>query len=346
MKNFLLKLLALCAGIAFWVIVITLENTFYVFPEDLEIQPFNLPENLSISDEIGKAKITLQVAPQAIKNISSKDFEVYIDLKNSAPGEHQAEVTVSSKNPEVKIVKIEPSIIKVSLQELTDRKIPIVAEVKGKPAEGFQIKEITLNKEELTLSGETDILSKLQEAKAVIKLSGQEKSNFNRKAKVVLSLPENIKANAVNTSITEVTAKVTIEEGLSTKTVGVKPLIDGSLDNAWLKSVKVNPPSIRIQGLNKNLQELDFLSTGSINISELHNRRNIKVFLKLPTGISLADGETNSIELTADFETVNVPQPPKPQPQEKPEPPQPQPEEKETKVTPAEKITPAEVTET
>jgi len=307
MKNLSLKILAILSAIVFWVIIINLENTFYVLPEPIEIQAFNLPENLAVQQELGNATLTLNVAPTEVKKISPKDFNVYVDLKNAGAGERQAEVSVSSKNPEVRILKVEPSIIKFTLEEIKEKKVPVTYVIKGNPAENYQVKEVTLGQDEITVKGSKDSLAKVSEVQAAIILQGTETETFNQKAILQATDTKGKIIKDLSLELTELSAGIVIEQGLRSKTVGIEPVITGELESAWLRSLRIHPTNVRIKGNNNEISGITNIKTNPIDIRKLQEKKTITIGLQLPKGIKLDEGASKVITISADIKKITPP---------------------------------------
>lgn len=309
--------MAIFAAIIFWVIVINLENTFYVFPDPIEIQAFNLPENLVVEEDLGTAKITLQSAPRDINKIAIKDFEVYVDLKGAGEGERQVEVSVSSKNPEVRVLKVEPSVIKLQLEAITEKTVPLNYSIKGTPAENYQVKDVEFDIAELIVKGSKEDLAKVTEVQAQIALKGDETSDLEKSTTLVAIDAEGAILDDVIPEREEINAKIIIQQGLRTKTVGIEPTITGELDSGWIKSLSISPTNIQIKGSNSALSSISSVSTIGIPIAQLKEQGTVAIGISLPQNITLAEGAARTVYVTAQFEELTV-EPPTIE--EKPEP--------------------------
>ncbi len=307
MKNIFLKILAIIAAIAFWIIVVSLENTFYVFPEQLEIQAFNLPEDLTLKDPLGKAVITLQSAPRDIQKLSSNDFEVYIDLKNAAGGEIAAEVSVTSKNPDVRVLKIEPSKVQVELEEVKEKTLPINYDINGEAAENYQVKEVKLSRDDMIVKGSKEGLAKASELRATVVLKGTETTNLTQKATLQAVTADGTIVEGLNFEQEDVNAEIIIEQGLRTKVVGIQPVVTGELQSAWLKNLTVRPSTIQIRGSNERLSRITNLKTLPVSITTLQQNKTAFINVVLPEGITLAEGEKRAVSIIADIEEIATP---------------------------------------
>ena len=141
LKNLRFKILALVFAAIFWVFVVSMENTFYKLPDAVPVHVFNQAEDLALASEIGSVSLMLRADETvALKTLSAGDFEAYIDLKSAGAGMRNVSVFVTSKNPSVSVLKIEPSEIEVELEPVEEKLVSLEASIKGEPAHGFSIK--------------------------------------------------------------------------------------------------------------------------------------------------------------------------------------------------------------
>ncbi|MEK9133075.1 MAG: hypothetical protein AAB606_05215, partial [Patescibacteria group bacterium] len=74
-KNLPLKILSLVLATVFWVFVVSLENNFVQFPEQIPIQVFNLAPDLALTGQLGTVKLGLRAADVGImRSLSANDF--------------------------------------------------------------------------------------------------------------------------------------------------------------------------------------------------------------------------------------------------------------------------------
>jgi len=302
-KNFQLKILALFSAIILWFFVVGIENTVYLFPEDLEIQTQNLPSNLNFSAPLGKVKIRVRADSGVVKNLTKNDFEISIDLKDFEAGEYTLPLSAKSNNDKVTILRVEPPTIHFKLQSVEEKEVKIKALLNGNPKNGFIVKEVKLDQQTAKISGIKDLLAQINEVDAEIKFDGTQTSDFSQNVK--LEIPKNIGEKGKNITIIPDQINVTVslvpdqssnnlenDTNLQTteqeKVVAVKPKIQGKLNPD--QQVEVIPFTVAIKGNYEDLKNINFLETESIQSSTLMgSSKPLKVKLVIPPKISLVN---------------------------------------------------------
>ncbi len=317
--NFELKILAVLAAVIFWFLIIGTENSFYTLPEEIEVKAFNVPEEFVVVDDLENVKLRLKLNTQeAIKNIHAEDFDAYIDLKDVSEGEHDIGVSVSSKNSEVSVLKIEPSSIKVKIEKKAEKEVPIVQKIEGDVKEGYVVKSIDFVEEKAILKGSKKALNNLNEVSLVISLNseGQDIKQIYP-LKVFDEEGEELSNILVDPKEIEVEIKIAPQAGQ--KIVGVQPSIIGTPpENIWIKSINVEPSVIVVSGDPEKINAIEFVPTEEIRVDNLTESHSYTVQLSgIPEGVSVESGNrvTVSVEVekyateasSINRKTVNVP---------------------------------------
>lgn len=300
MKNFLnnweLKLLALLCAIVLWFFVVGIENNSYLFPEGIDVHAINLPTGMSVSNDLGKASIRINAAQDMIKNLTKSDFDLSVNLQNAHAGAQDLPISATSKNDKVTILKVDPAIVHVILEPVTGKDIQIKSVITGNPATGYSVKDVTITPQTVTISGGKSLLSNLNSLNAEIKLDGSESTNF--KQNITLKLPDMISSlKNVTIDPQQVMVEVTIMQDLQQKTVVIKPDLKGSIDLGVLsKKLVVTPQILVIQGKEDLLNKIDSITTEPVSLDTLKDATYpMKAKLILPKGVTLLDGQSNSI---------------------------------------------------
>ena len=295
-NNWELKILALLSAIVLWFFVVGIENNSYRFPEQIDVHAINLPQDMSVSNDLGKANIRIQADQDIIKNLTTNDFDLSVDLSNAHEGEQEVPLSATSKNDKVTILKVEPSTVHVVLEQITHKDIKVKTVVSGNPAKGYSVQNVSVTPGTITVSGGKSLLSKITSVNAQIQLGGNESTNF--KQNVALQLPDTI-SSLKNVSLTpqQVIVEVTITQDLQQKTVVVKPDLQGRTDLIVLsKKLLVSPATIVIEGKEDTLNNIDSISTQPVDLDTLKNSTiPVKAKLIIPQGVSLPDSQANTV---------------------------------------------------
>lgn len=290
LKNLPLKFIALILAAIFWVFVVSLENTFYKLPADVPIRVFNQAENLALASPLSTVRLTVRTADSLIlRNLSLNDFEAYVDLRDSGAGRRRVQVSVTSKNPQVNVVRIEPSEVELELEPVREKIVSLAPRVHGKLKSGFQIESVKLLRETVTVSGAESLLKKITKGEAEVEVSGEERENFVKKGNVKIFGEEGILLEGLRIEPQTVDVIFTVVEVEGSKQVGVKAKITGSVANGTVKKVEVQPAVISVTGSSEALASLHFIETEEIKLENLPASGEKKVKVVLPEGVKLGD---------------------------------------------------------
>lgn len=306
-KNLHIKLAALILAILFWIFVVSLENTFYKFPGDVQIQVFNQAQELALASKLGTVKLTVRSQDKdALKTLSVNDFEAYVDLRDVGAGKRKVPVSVTSKNSQVSVVRSEPSEMEIELEPVKQKILFVTSEVSGEPAEGYKVSGVKILDDQIKVSGAESLLKKIGFAKAVVELNGNEKQNISKTGHVEIYDREGAVLESLNIEEKEVSALVTIIEVEASKQVGVKPVIINSLSNGVIKKIETAPAVVSVVGMKEALLAVNMLVTENIDLKDVSASFEKKVKLVLPKEIKLAQGEPAEVTVKVEIEKQDV----------------------------------------
>ncbi|MFC1655967.1 YbbR-like domain-containing protein [Patescibacteria group bacterium] len=317
--NFELKILAILAAVIFWFLIVGTENNFYTLPDEIGVKAFNVPEEFVVAEDLGNVKLRLKLNTQeAAKGVKPGDFDAYIDLEGVSEGERDIEVSVSSKNSDVSVLKIEPSSIRVKIEKKAEKEVPIVQKVEGDVKEGYVIKNIDFVEENAILKGPQKALNDLNEVSLVIALDSESK-DIRQLYPLKVFDEEGEELSNILVDPKEIEVEVEIGPSTGQKIVGVQPSVIGTPpENVWIKSINVEPSVIVLSGDPEKINTIEFVSTEEIQVDSLTESNSYTVSLTgIPDGVSIESGSqvTVSVEVekyateasSINRKTVNVP---------------------------------------
>jgi YbbR domain-containing protein len=307
--NWEIKVLAVLAAIIFWFLVVATENTFYTYPEEISVKAFNLPENLVVAEELGTVKLRLKINNRdTIKNLTIDDFSAYVDLEGATVGERQVDIEVSSKKSDINVVKVDPSSIKVKIEEKAEKEVPIEYEVINNPKDGFVVKDVSISSERIIIKGSQEVLNDINSASLLLDLKGLS-DNITAKFKVAVLDDQGEKIQGITPEKEELEATVKISAVKDQKIAGVQPTIIGTpKDNIWIKSITVEPNYIVLNGESDKLTTLDFVKTTDIDVSGISNDSTFDVQVTgLPEGVSVEGNNNVKVNIKVEItESSNI----------------------------------------
>jgi YbbR domain-containing protein len=153
-ENIPLKIAALIIAVILWLFVTSKGQTEVSL--DVPIDFVNIPQGLDIVKyDLKSVNIVLRGYERFLKNIKQGDVRVSIDLGRAKKGE----TTLSIRQEDIRIpysvsvIRIEPSSIKVTLEEKTVKKIPIRPVITGRPERGYYVASVETRPDEIKIEG-------------------------------------------------------------------------------------------------------------------------------------------------------------------------------------------------
>ncbi len=291
-RDWSLKLISLVLAVGLWYYAVGEESIEVTRTVPLEIKIKN-PQMSILKTSVRMVRVTLQAPRALLSNLASQEIVASHEISNDVKvvGDYSfrlesGEVRVSS--PQIRVVKMEPEVIRVTLDELIAQKLEIKPNLMGEPAFGYKLAqdEIQLDPNAIMVEGPKGALGKLDSVKTeVIDLVGRSRS-FRRTAELVL--PANVKP--LSEALVDV--YIPIKEEFDEKrfeNIPVKILKTQGED----ARVEITPPAVSfmVKGSRRQLEKLApekilaFLDISSLASGE----HDVPVEIHLPEDVSLKD---------------------------------------------------------
>jgi YbbR domain-containing protein len=305
LNNWQLKLLSFFTAALLWVFVVGIENTVYLFPESLDIKPLDLGKTFSMQEKLTPVKLYIRTEGDIKKTLNKNDFEVSIDLSGKQSGTYNLPVLVSTTNPKITIVKIDPATVNVTVVPIMEKQVKVVTKSKGNTLKGYHLDGIESKNSFVKIKAGQSTLDKVQQVEAVVTLNGTEDTTF--KQTVSLTLPENLGIPAENVTIEpesielranisadapKVTTQETIETVKSAQTTVIAPIVlSGSNPDFTVQKITPSTLQITVEGTPEQIQKIQYNDVGiTIDLSEIAKPGEITIpsnWIKIPEGVKL-----------------------------------------------------------
>lgn len=149
-----LKFVSLLIAIALWMFVVGVDHSEVYMTVPLELT--NVPDNVTVVSRAPSEINVRMTGPRTIMaSISPKKLTVTLDLQGMQPGINSYEILPSRFGvPQgVDVTDISPSVITLEADRTLTRMVPVKPRIKGTPAEGFEVAEVTVTPHEVELAG-------------------------------------------------------------------------------------------------------------------------------------------------------------------------------------------------
>ncbi|MBI4395293.1 MAG: hypothetical protein HY583_03740 [Candidatus Omnitrophica bacterium] len=256
-NNWALKLVSLLLAIGFWFYVVGEESIEITKTVPLELLPPT--DNLSVvKSSTSFLEVTFQSPRHLFSALSSSSLSARHKIEGvQKAGDYSFNVgpnDFSLPAPEIRIVKIFPSFVTVTLDEVIVKKLPVQVELAGEPAYGYRVnqEDIELDPNAVLVEGPKAILEKMDTIKTEpIQLVGRVRS-FRRTVRIRPSAEMKV----VGDGITEVQIPIKAEFAeRQLQDVSVKPL--GVPSGGSYASLKTESISIELKGPRALLDKLE-----------------------------------------------------------------------------------------
>ena len=251
--------------------------------------------------------VTISAPRSVVDALSTDNIIATADVQEMAE-DNMVPIVITTNKYRDSITSITSSIrfVRLSIEDEKTRTFPINLSVIGNVAEGCQIGQVTLEQNQVRVTGPESEVEKVARAGVIVDVSGTE-NNISTNAEIHLydadsrdiRLDENLKMNIDKTMVRV--------ELLTLKEIPVKIAVSGTPADGFRLTgeTSVEPGRITIAAKKGVLNGINAVSIPS---SELNVTNRTKTLAKtfeianyLPDGVITADGETDTVKVTVEI---------------------------------------------
>jgi YbbR domain-containing protein len=136
---------------------------------EMPLRVRSLPAGMLVTNQPAKpVAVTLRGPRTILDGVDERRVRVALDLADAAPGDVRIELNSDMVRPELprrlKVVRIEPARVKVRVERLVHKRLPVKAELAGVPPLGYTA-DATVTPNEVDVSGPASKVDDLKEIK-------------------------------------------------------------------------------------------------------------------------------------------------------------------------------------
>jgi YbbR domain-containing protein len=240
------------------------------------------PEDVSLNLRMPRSVWTQVLASPGV-------VHTWIDLSGLGPGEHSLPVKARIDLNPVRVMLVDPAEVKVVLETLSTKIIPITLTVTGDPALGYQKGAPTIDVVEARISGPQSAVTKVAQVRARIDINAASQTATTlAPLEVVDADGEPIVGVTITPRVISITQPISLLGGF--KNVAVNVLTSGQAASGYrIASIYTVPPNVTISSTNPQLiNEIPgFVETLPVSLNGLREDADIRVSLNLPRGVTL-----------------------------------------------------------
>ena len=128
----------------------------------------NQPPNTRIDINNYVIQVTLEGSEEELAELRNDDISVRISLEAASEGLHTFSITQDnvgwpSRYKTLEIKNIAPDTVEFTLTETMEKDVPVIVWYEGEPAEGFEVIDVKVSPDRVTIQGPRDDVSRLNQ---------------------------------------------------------------------------------------------------------------------------------------------------------------------------------------
>ena len=299
------KIFSVLIAFLIWSYVGSIENPTITRVIQVPVSVENLHTSYGAKLKEGQVSLTVIGRNRQLKDLTSADFSATVDMKTAHIGENYIVATVKSPVG-VKVQRMFPEKISVSVRPLESKAVPLTLITKGNLQEGLRFEERpSLPIDEITVYASSDVLDLVNQGVVELDLTKYTSKAVVELPIVFLDRYGNV-VSSQDIRVKESTLKVDlsiIQE--SSKEILIDVTFSGELPEGYeLGDITLNKSSIMVYGEEEVLAKLQKISTKKIELNKLKGTAIVEVDLDLPPELAIKD--VKPIEVTIKIKKINT----------------------------------------
>ena len=236
--------------------------------------------------------LTIKGLASEVRTVKPDSFKIVADMAGYSlkKGENSIPFDVKLKPDNVTVVIVSDMRVRVNLDDLQDKTVPVVIEMSGKPKTGFQTLNTVIKPTNVLIRGAAVYVKKVTKAVAKCNVAGLEKD-----ASLIIPLIPKDETDSVveHVSVIRDYAEITIPIK-KVKTVDINIKTKGFLaSGAIFKDALPIPSKVDIAGNETDLKEINSIDTEVIDLSKIkadsYQNGKLEAKLAVPENVKLVN---------------------------------------------------------
>jgi YbbR domain-containing protein len=192
-RNLGMKLLALGIALLVW-FVLSAQRRERISERSYRIalSVVNIPAGMIIASPVPAAvDIRVRGPFTALRQVDPEKLEAVIDLGGATRGERLYRLAPEDVNvpPEIEVIAITPAEVRIVLDSVAEKVLPIEANVTGSPADGFAVTDVSVEPRSARIVGPSAALAKMASIKTDPVSVAERGDSFSIPATVLADVP-------------------------------------------------------------------------------------------------------------------------------------------------------------
>lgn len=285
--NWPYRIISLLLAISLWAWVTTAQNPVKEAVYEIPLETKNLSGDLMVADKPATVTVRVQARESVLANVTSRDYQAYVNLSNAHIGNNVEPVEVSAPKG-VEVIHTSPSQVNIVIDQIMQVQLPVRPNLTGEVAAGYAVLEPTISPTEVLIDGPKSILDRIDDVVVDVSLEGRRESYQERVPVKIYDVDGNPVQDWLKIRPETVEVFVPIIRELPAKWFIVRPVWQGKLPDGYtIKQVVVEPEMVQLFGRWELLEKIDYLYTEPINLESITETTIVEADLDVPEGTYL-----------------------------------------------------------
>jgi YbbR domain-containing protein len=310
LENLGLMLLALVMSVVVWVAAQWESNPILEqeFEQPIPVEVRNLSSGTYLRDGWQQEVEVRLRAPESVwDRLSIADVSAVLNLSPNLtplePGEYDVEVQVSVDAEPALLLEIEPRFLRVELEAIRERTVPVTVEIRGEPELGYEARDAVYT-DTVKVRGPASQVDQVTQAVTSVSIRGLRETWDGLAPSLNPVDAEGNRVNGVTLDPEQIQVSVPIRPLPNVKEMSVTwTQVGQPAEGYHVTNIGIDPPVVRVRGPVFILDDLTgFLTTVPISVEGRTDDVIERVPLELPPGIAMFDPKEPAVQVTIEIE--------------------------------------------
>lgn len=287
-------LMSLVLALTVWIFAVEQENPLVRddFPAAIPINVRGLGPNMQSLQDLNQRSVTLTLrAPlKTWASLTPQDFSAVVDLAGREPGSHDLDVVVSGVNPDVEILGQQPRQLRVQLESVITKTVPIQIDIGDTAATGYDWQTPIVRPETVQVTGPETQVNQVAAVHADVLLQGA-RGQIERMVTLVARNNQNQIVDRVRVEPPTADVVVPVVQRPGRKEVAVLVQVEGQPAPSYrITSIKPDQSTVILLGSAEALRNAPgFVETAPLSIEGATADVRERLPLELPENVATLD---------------------------------------------------------
>lgn len=305
LRNFSTMLLALILAIVVWISAVLTTDPSVEFVRAVRVELVGQKEDLLLMQSVpSQVKVTLR-APRSVRDsITTYNgaIRAWLDLSSLEAGTHVVgiQTQIDESFGSVRQIQVSPDTATVILEPLVSQSLPVILELSGEPALGYQRGTLRYNPSVVTIRGAQSLVTQVTEVRGMLDIA-EARATITREINLQAldTNGEPVSGVDILPGKVQITLPISLQGGyrnVVVKVVTINQVVSGYK----LTNISVSPPNVVVFSSDPQLVQAlpGFVETAPLDLEGADDDLDIYLPLNLPEGISVVGDQSVLVQVS------------------------------------------------